>query len=493
MQKRFLSLLLILTLILSTPIYSYAQSGKSLPAPENVNVYYDQGIRLRWTIPQSLCDLFEGEDPAWDGDFYYCIDWKVNDGPWHFDSPNVSSYTYDWDLDTHVHFFGYLNNVVSDEANVQDVFFVHWSFGYETDEEIDLDNNKYTFRVRIAFEHYDLEEGSNFITSPFSEEVSIGGASQIPSPEKIDAPTNLKVEVKNDDNSKPYFALSWTNPSSVDKLNEAFPIRVKIDFKVGNGQWFSEEQGHDWWSGIVYTSTEDFDPVEKEYVDSVVIEENDYYFRILYAYEPVDDPRVVSEFSNVVKIGTPAYQSANPWAEKELDQAAELGFITDSIKGKMNAPITREEFAEVAVNFYEIVTGNKAEVHPTKTFKDTTNPEILKAFNLGITAGAGDGTIFEPKGNLLRQQMAAMITRTITACYPEINPAFIENDVKNVDDFKDQSGFLAYGINPAKFMAKYKITVGDGKGNFGPNDTCTREQAVMFLLRAYLYKDAYLD
>ena len=46
MQKRFLSLLLILTLILSTPIYSYAQSGKSLPAPENVNVYYDQGIEL---------------------------------------------------------------------------------------------------------------------------------------------------------------------------------------------------------------------------------------------------------------------------------------------------------------------------------------------------------------------------------------------------------------------------------------------------------------
>ena len=42
MQKRFLSLLLILTLILSTPIYSYAQSGKSLPAPENVNVYYDK-------------------------------------------------------------------------------------------------------------------------------------------------------------------------------------------------------------------------------------------------------------------------------------------------------------------------------------------------------------------------------------------------------------------------------------------------------------------
>ena len=46
----------------------------------------------------------------------------------------------------------------------------------------------------------------------------------------------------------------------------------------------------------------------------------------------------------------------------------------------MNDPITREEFAEVVVNFYEIVTGKKAEVHPTKAFKDTTNPQILKAF-----------------------------------------------------------------------------------------------------------------
>ena len=88
--------------------------------------------------------------------------------------------------------------------------------------------------------------------------------------------------------------------------------------------------------------------------------------------------------------------------------------------------------------------------------------------------------------------MAAMITRTITACYAEITPEFIDNDVKGVADFKDQAGFLTYGINPAKFMAKYKITVGDGKGNFGPNDNCTREQAVMFLLRAYLYKDQYL-
>lgn len=157
----------------------------------------------------------------------------------------------------------------------------------------------------------------------------------------------------------------------------------------------------------------------------------------------------------------------------------------------MNDPITREEFAEVAVNFYEIVTGKKAEPHPSERFIDSTNQEVLKALNLGIVYGVGNGK-FLPKDFLIRQQMAAMITRTITACYAEITPEFIANDVKGVADFKDQSGFLTYGINPAKFMAKYKITVGDGKGNFGPNDTCTREQSVMFLLRSYLNKDLYM-
>lgn len=85
-----------------------------------------------------------------------------------------------------------------------------------------------------------------------------------------------------------------------------------------------------------------------------------------------------------------------------------------------------------------------------------------------------------------------MITRTLTACYDEITSDFINNNVNGVTNFKDQAEFLGYGINPAKFMAKYKITLGDGKGNFGPKDYCLREQAVAFLLRSYLYKDQYL-
>lgn len=489
MKKRLFALILVMVLILPASVFSFADNPVSLEAPQNVNLYYDQGIRIRWTLPQSVVDALENEE--WDGELYYCIDWKVDNGPWHFDVPKVNSTTYDWDKDTDVNFFGYVGNNTSDENNVQEGFFTHWSFGYENDEDIDIANKKYTFRMRFAFEPYYSEEDDDFITSPYSNEVSIGGNASVQPPKTIEAPKDLKVELKYDDNQKPYFALNWTNPESVAKINQAFPIGVKVDFKVGNEKWYSEKEGHDWWGAIPFGTSDNFDPIEKDYIDKIVIEENDYYFRILYVYEPVESNRVVSPFSNIVKIGTTAYESASPWAVSELDQAAELGFITDSIKGKMNDPITREEFAEVAVNFYEIVTGKKAEPHPSERFIDSTNQEVLKALNLGIVYGVGNGK-FLPKDFLIRQQMAAMITRTITACYAEITPEFIANDVKGVADFKDQSGFLTYGINPAKFMAKYKITVGDGKGNFGPNDTCTREQSVMFLLRSYLNKDLYM-
>lgn len=169
------------------------------------------------------------------------------------------------------------------------------------------------------------------------------------------------------------------------------------------------------------------------------------------------------------------------WSSGEIEKAGVLGLFPDSLKNAdLTKPITREEFAEIAVRFYEIVTGDTAVPHPTKTFLDTSNPEVLKALNLQITSGVGDGTKFEPKSTLIRQQMAAMITRTLKACYPDI--VF---DVAGQADFVDQKNFASYAITSAKFMAKHKITVGDGKGSFFPNDVCTREQAVAFLIRAF--------
>ncbi len=485
MRKRLLSFLLAMLFILPGTTLSFAEGSvpNSLEAPMNVNARIDNGsIMLRWTVPQSILDYVEESFGV--GEMLFAIDYKINNGTWKYGG-SISEEILESYEDQ---FKGYVDEMKTDVGNVQETFFVYFHFGIADDDKYLFEemNDTYTFRIRFAFNDYE-KEGENYLTSPYSNETSVGGKTKVTAPTSLDAPTNLKVEVKKNSDGSPYFYLSWVNPTSVDTINKNFPIEVKVDFKVGNDKWYSEKEGHDWWGGNFYTNYVEFDPVKLEMADKIVIEENTYSFRVLYSYEPTYDKHVYSPFSNIVSIGVQKYESASPWATPELDKAAELGLITDKIKGKMNAPITREEFAEVAVNFYQLVTGKKAEPHPTKTFTDSTNPEVLKAFNLGITAGVGDGTKFEPKSYLLRQQMAAMITRTLKACYPDL--VF---DVAGVADFKDQKLILAYANTPTKFMAKYKITVGDGKGNFTPNENCTREQAIAFLLRSYLNSDQYL-
>ena len=92
----------------------------------------------------------------------------------------------------------------------------------------------------------------------------------------------------------------------------------------------------------------------------------------------------------------PAWSAASPWAGNELGKADEYGLIPDILKGAdMTKPITREEFASLAVVLYEKTTDKKASPASPNPFTDTNNPEILKAFQLGITKGTS-ATTFSP-------------------------------------------------------------------------------------------------
>ena len=523
MKKRFFVLLLTAIMLLTMIPLSAAASSipTSIKAPGSlIASETEYATELFFSVDSELLKFIDDEQTDHESlginsiDHTAQIDWKLNDGAWHYTSDwdDLSEY-YEYDSGIYAS-TGYLSgetthnvsifdlrNDVGEKTTLQTMLGNAMIKGVDEsgyDNRIDLANNTFSLRVRLMLSYYDQEDSEVvFILSPWSEVLTYGkGGASLEKPTRLEKPTISNPVVGKNPDGSPKISFTSITPKQVQdadnyiKAKDLKNIEVQNQINVNNTGWIEANAGT-WWLG---SETRSFD-APKTYDDGkvIVIDKSYIQIRTRYVYEGgANVGALQSEWSNVLSVNSPAYSSASPWAEGELDQAAELGFITDSIKGKMNDPITREEFAEVAVNFYEIVTGKKAEVHPTKTFKDTTNPEILKAFNLGVTAGAGDGTIFEPKGKLLRQQMAAMITRTLTACFEPVTKEYIDNDVKGVSDFKDQAGFLAYGINPAKFMAKYKITVGDGKGSFGPNDTCTREQAVMFLLRSYLNKDLYM-
>ena len=83
----------------------------------------------------------------------------------------------------------------------------------------------------------------------------------------------------------------------------------------------------------------------------------------------------------------------------------------------MKANITREEFAEVVVKAYEKYAGKEASYTDTSVFTDTKNPEIFKAYELGIVNGIGGGK-FAPNNLITREQMAAMLYRFVGNRFP---------------------------------------------------------------------------
>ena len=182
----------------------------------------------------------------------------------------------------------------------------------------------------------------------------------------------------------------------------------------------------------------------------------------------------------MVTLGNSAqYRGASDWAKDSLDKSLGYGFITDRIKDNMSGSITREEFAEVAVKLYELYTGKKAEPAPSSTFTDTTNPEILKAYQLGIVSGIGNNK-FAPQVLINREQMAAMLHRAVAIIKPDADMS-----IEGAPTFADEKEIAPYFVTDVKFMAKKGLINGVGNNIFAPKATSTREQAVIVAVRVY--------
>ena len=322
-------------------------------------------------------------------------------------------------------------------------------------------------------------------------------------PFTLDAPQNLAVELKYDQNNWPYFALKLDVPQSVQMINQnlngdsqyytgtnSSPIKIRFEFKYGNYDWnkgpslynITEMTVDDLLDG----NTFNYYPYEEEDArGGIDLKAEVYSFRACFfcSWGYVNsfiDKEVTSGYSDLVTLGNPAqYRGASKWAKDGLDKALGYGLITDRIKDNMSGHITREEFAEVTVKLYELYTGKKAEPAPASTFTDTTNPEILKAYQLGIVAGIGNNK-FAPQVSINREQMAAMLNRAVGAIKPDADMS-----IAGAPTFADEKEIAPYFVSNVKFMAKNGFISGVGNNRFAPKDTSTREQAVIVAVRVY--------
>lgn len=472
MGKKMIALFLCLLFVLPLAANG-AELPDSLEAPLYVNALPGSSITIRWTEPESISKIYRSGPDKISGDVFAEIDYKVNDGPWHTEGET-------WSTSANGAKRGRL--ILDMESSLHNVNNVSESYGINEGVmgvKFNFTENTYSFRVRYLFQYY-REKQYHFIVSPFSEIAKVGKDAGVDLPDTLEAPLDPKGELLKDKSGAPYFSLSWDIPEGVTKMDRIVKVWPVIDWKVGDEKWASEGGGDlvTLGSGLL-KDTGEIKPLDMGGIGEVNIEANEYSFRIFFKCQ-TPEGALVSTYSETVRIGTPAYhyKGASSWAISELNKASEYGFITDKIMDNMQGPITREEFSEVVVRLYEKVTGNKATYQDTSAFSDTQNPEIYKAYELGIVNGVGGGR-FAPNELITREQIAAMMHRAVKAIKPDAD--FSTDDVKA---YPDEGSVSGWALPSVKFMSKNGLMT-NIKGDFVPKGTTTREQAVVIVVRTF--------
>ncbi|WP_240941022.1 S-layer homology domain-containing protein [Paenibacillus sp. HB172176] len=193
-----------------------------------------------------------------------------------------------------------------------------------------------------------------------------------------------------------------------------------------------------------------------------------------------------------------AWSDASVWATAELEKAESMGLIPDSLYGEdLTKPVTRAEFAAVAVKVYESLTGAKALPALNNPFRDTQDVEVLKAYNANLVAGLSADR-FAPNVLLNREQAATMLTRAFKKAtivgWSLANDGSFKLTYTKTGTFADDAKISSWAKESVYFMAANGIIAGTGNNNFSPRAitpaeeaanyaSATREQALVIAVR----------
>lgn len=212
---------------------------------------------------------------------------------------------------------------------------------------------------------------------------------------------------------------------------------------------------------------------------------------------------------NFTDIVISANDQPSNWAKNSVNEAIQLGYVPESLQSNYQAPITREEFAELFVtalfsdfndtleryepykklawHFDKLTLDNfLSKVSSTQVFTDTDSKYVKVANMLGIVNGNTAST-FNPDGIITREQAAIMI-----ANYAQTQTLPNNADKEDLSDYDDISIWARQGVifTYEELLMNGTVTaVTDDNGNyvrkavFSPKTLLTREQAIMIINR----------
>lgn len=179
-----------------------------------------------------------------------------------------------------------------------------------------------------------------------------------------------------------------------------------------------------------------------------------------------------------------AGDTPSDWAQSEVTKAIDAGIVPKALQSNYQAPITRAEFADLAISTVSKLTNTKVSALDTTylghKFKDTEDNNVEIAYKLCIVNGVSS-EIFEPNRTIYRQESAVMlhnIMKSLSAQYDET--AVNYSDIAGVSDWA-LSG--VYSCSNAKIMKGTEI-------GFEAWQNYTREQAILTMTRLLDYVKA---
>lgn len=172
-----------------------------------------------------------------------------------------------------------------------------------------------------------------------------------------------------------------------------------------------------------------------------------------------------------------AFQIVSAWAREEIAAAESEGLIpalTDN--PNYQAPITREQFAELAVNAV-MKMSNGVTANGTVDFTDTDNMQVRRAAGMGIVNGVGEGR-FDPKATISREQIATMLHRAWGLTGTPV-PAV------SLSSYTDAGEVANWAVDAVGSMTASGIMKGTSDTVLSPQAPCTVEQAILLVYRLY--------
>ena len=190
----------------------------------------------------------------------------------------------------------------------------------------------------------------------------------------------------------------------------------------------------------------------------------------------------------------------SPWARDTILLSFEYEIVPETLQGDdvdFTQPITRAEFAGIAVMLYTSITGNVAMPTLTNPFDDTRDQYVLRAHGNQLMIGVGNRR-FAPYDFLVREQAAAALTRSFMRT---VNDQWtIDMSLPNhapFAPFADHADISSGAVRYVYFMAANDLMHSIGSNMFLPRSVLqvqqaldyavvTREQALNIALRLLL-------